>query len=91
MVAEVTEGGGGAAVAVSARVVLVGFRAGVGAVPGFGGRVVRGHGDPADRAVAGQGENLWEPGSFARGLIEAAQGRTLLPWSEPAPRSAKAS
>ena len=41
------------------------FRAAVGAVPGLGGRIVRGHRDPADHAVAERRENLWEPGPVA--------------------------
>ena len=48
MVTEITEGRGGVAIAVSAWVVLVGLRAGVGAVPWVWVGVVRGDGDSLD-------------------------------------------
>ena len=52
----------GVAVAVPARDVVGGLRAGVGAVPRLGARAVRGDDDPVDDAVAGRGTAFGEPG-----------------------------
>jgi len=75
--AQVPAGCGGVAAAVPARPVQRRLRPGVGAVPRLGCGLVRGHGDPADGAVAGRGGGV-QPAFLIRRSCWRDDGREVL-------------